>query len=272
MQKLKKNDRVIALVKILTDNPNQIYTLNYFSELFQAAKSTISEDISNIKKIIEQLSLGLIETIPGAQGGVRYRPMTSKKQCLEFLQDLCIKLEDSSRIIPGSFIYMSDIMYNPVYASRIGEIFASHFSHRNADYVVTIETKGITPALMTARALNIPLVIARRDHRVTEGSTISINYISPGTSRKIHTMSISKRSIREMSKVLVIDDFMKAGSTIKGLHELMGEVKAEVVGTGVVVTTSEPKLKLVEDCYSLLLLKEVDDISKVINISIDISQ
>ncbi len=269
MEKLKKNERVTALVKILSDNPNHIFTLSYFSELLHAAKSTISEDISAVKKIIEQMSLGIIETIPGAQGGVRYRTEVNNKQTMEFLKDLCIKLKDSSRIIPGSFIYMSDIMYDPSYAARVGEIFASKFADKAADYVVTIETKGIIPAIMTARALNIPLVIARRDNRVTEGATISINYVS-GSSHKIQTMSLSKRSLKEQSRVIVIDDFMKAGGTIKGLYDLMHEFRAEVVGTGVIVSTLEPKNKLIGEYYSLFLLKEVDNISRHIDIEIGI--
>lgn len=164
---------------------------------------------------------------------------------------------------------MSDIMSNPAKTAKIGEIFASQFINKNADYVVTIETKGIAPALMTARALNLPLVIARRDNRVTEGPTISINYVS-GSSKRIQTMSISKRSIKEGAKVLIIDDFMKAGGTIKGLHHLMSEFKAEVVGTGVVMCTSEPEQKLIDNYYTLLVLKSVDDNKKEIDIEIGI--
>ncbi|MDF2531200.1 MAG: purR [Clostridia bacterium] len=117
---------------------------------------------------------------------------------------------------------------------------------------------------MTARAMNIPLVIARTGNRVTEGSTISVNYVSG--SKKIQTMSVSKRSIKEGAKVIIIDDFMKAGSTIKGLKDLMQEFKAEVVGTGVIMSTAEPDHKVIEDYVSLLILNDVDEIAKTIDI------
>ncbi|MDF2531199.1 MAG: pur operon repressor [Clostridia bacterium] len=109
MDKFKKNERVVALIKILSDNPNEVITLNRFSELLNAAKSTISEDISAARKIIECLSLGEIETIPGALGGVKYKPILTVEQSIDFLKKLCRELEEPSRIIPGSFIYMSDI-------------------------------------------------------------------------------------------------------------------------------------------------------------------
>lgn len=264
MDKFKKNERVVALIKILSDNPNEVITLNRFSELLNAAKSTISEDISAAKKIIECLSLGEIETIPGALGGVKYKPILTTEQSLEYLNKLCESLKDPARIIPGNFIYMSDILGDADQVATIGRIFASCFKDKNADYIVTIETKGITPAIMTARALNIPMVIARTDNRVTEGATISVNYVTG--SKKIQTMSVSKRSIKEGSRVILIDDFMKAGSTLKGLTDLMLEFKAEVVGIGVVMSSSEPEHKVIDDYVALLSLRGVDEINKVIDI------
>ena len=40
--KFKRTERIGAIVKILSDNPNKIYTLSFFTEKFNAAKSTIS--------------------------------------------------------------------------------------------------------------------------------------------------------------------------------------------------------------------------------------
>jgi purine operon repressor len=153
---------------------------------------------------------------------------------------------------------MADIIYLPEYASTIGRILASKFVDRGADYVLTVETKGIPIALMTARVLNIPLVIIRRDSMVTEGSTVSINYVS-GSTRRIQTMSLSRRSIKKNTKSIFIDDFMKAGGTANGIIELMKEFENEVVGIGVFIEMREPAKKLVEDYVSLLTLDDVDE-------------
>ena len=45
MEKLSRNSRVSIITKILIENPNKIIGLNKFSDLLNAAKSTISEDI-----------------------------------------------------------------------------------------------------------------------------------------------------------------------------------------------------------------------------------
>ncbi|RKD20911.1 purine operon repressor, PurR [Caminicella sporogenes DSM 14501] len=257
MSKYRRNERIGALVKILCDNPNKIFTLNYFTNMFNAAKSTVSEDIVIIKKIMENLNLGRVETIPGASGGVRYTTFINVDDTREILLDICKVMKDQNRIIPGSFLYMSDIIYNPKYVRKMGEIFATKFAGQNIDCVVTVETKGIPLALMTANVLNIPLVIIRSNNRVTEGSTVSINYVS-GSTGKIQTMYVSKRAIKNGSNVLIIDDFMRAGGTARGIVELMKEFDAKVKGIGVMISTKEPEKKLVDDYLSLIILDSVD--------------
>lgn len=265
MVRLHRNERVGALIKILSDNPSRIFTLGYFTDMFQTAKSTVSEDITVAKKLVDDLSLGAIETLPGAAGGVRYIPTVSLEKSKAFVQSLCTRLTSPDRIIPGGFLYMNDIIYYPETVGEIGKILASHFLDSGADYVITVETKGIPIALMTAEALNIPLVIARRDSKVTEGSTVSINYVS-GSSGRIQTMSLSRRSIKKGTKSIFIDDFMKAGGTAVGITELMKEFENEVAGIGVLIKTKEPEHKLVDDYVSLLTLYDVDEQNNSIRI------
>ncbi|HBG39000.1 MAG TPA: pur operon repressor, partial [Clostridiaceae bacterium] len=45
MERLHRKERVAAILKILSDNPNKIYSLGYFSEKFDVARSTLSEDV-----------------------------------------------------------------------------------------------------------------------------------------------------------------------------------------------------------------------------------
>lgn len=63
MRKVQKNERIGVISSILTDNPNQIFTLTHFCEVFNCAKSTISEDIDVIKEIFSNYQLGTIETV-----------------------------------------------------------------------------------------------------------------------------------------------------------------------------------------------------------------
>ena len=71
MQKFSRNSRISIITKILIENPSKIMSLNYFSEILNAAKSTISEDILVIREMFEAMEMGEIESIAGATGGVR---------------------------------------------------------------------------------------------------------------------------------------------------------------------------------------------------------
>ncbi|KAB3531910.1 pur operon repressor [Alkaliphilus pronyensis] len=265
MYKLKRNERIAAMVKILSYQPNKIFTLNYFTEKFNSAKSTISEDIVIVKQTMEKMELGRIETFSGAAGGVKYIPQTSNSKNKEVLTGICSQLQNPNRILPGGFLYMTDIIFDPITTNNLGEIFASQLNYKNVDYIITVETKGIPIAMMVAKAMNLPLVILRRDSRVTEGSTISINYIS-GSSGNIQKMSLSKRAIKPNSTVIIIDDFMKGGGTAKGMTDMMKDINVEVQDVGVLISTKEPSKKLIDKYVPLLILEEVKAEEGIINI------
>ncbi len=74
MEKLSRNSRVSIITKVLIENPNKIIGLNKFSDLLNAAKSTISEDIVIVREVLSKFSMGKVETIAGAAGGIRYIP------------------------------------------------------------------------------------------------------------------------------------------------------------------------------------------------------
>ena len=54
MDKIRRNERMSAMIKILADAPNRIFTLSHFCDLFGAAKSTMSEDIDILRDVIKE--------------------------------------------------------------------------------------------------------------------------------------------------------------------------------------------------------------------------
>lgn len=258
MEKLSRNSRVVAVTKILTENPNKVIGLNKFTDLLNAAKSTISEDIVIVREILERLEMGKVETIAGAAGGIRYIPGIENENKKKFAEELCEMLKDESRIVPGNFIYVTDIMYNPEIVSKAGVILSSLFTDREADYIVTVETKGIPLAYEVARNLGIPLVIIRRDNKVTEGPTVTINYVS-GTSGRIQQMSLSKKSMKIKSKCIFIDDFLRGGGTAKGIKDLLKEFESELVGMGVLIDNIGVAQKGIDEYISIVDLEHKEE-------------
>ncbi len=262
---MKKSHRIGTIIEILTHSPNKVFSLNDFCTMFNAAKSSISEDIAAAREITKNTGYGYIETIPGAQGGVRYISSISDENVNKYLENLCAKLREPSRVLGGGFLYTSDITFDPVTVSELASIFARKFRDSGADYVATIETKGIPLAMKTAELLNLPCVVVRRESKVSEGATMSINYLS-GSSDRMQKMSISKRAAQTGRKALVIDDFMRGGGSTKGIIEILGEFDTEVVGIGIAIVSKTPENKKVTDYTLLIYLGNVDEETKNVDV------
>lgn len=265
MKKYKRNQRIGALMKMFTERPNHVFSYNYFCEIFNSAKSSISEDIAIIKQLVEELNFGKIQTVLGFNGGAVFIPILGDKEKNQILDKLCEKFSQTSRVLPGGYIYMTDLFNNPEVVTDIAKIISDRFNKFNIDYIVTVETKGIPIAIMTGQRLNIPVAVIRRNSKLTDGVTVNINYVS-GSSNNVQTMSLAKRTLKENSKVLIVDDFMKGGGTAKGMADMMKEFNAEVVGTAVVIETKIPEKKLVDNYLSLLVLNKIDVDEKIIEI------
>lgn len=267
MKKTKRSARLVEMTQYLLARPHRLVPLTVFADRYEAAKSSISEDLTIIKEVFEGEGIGELSTLAGAAGGVKFVPRVEKAAALSLVQDLCVQLQRPERILPGGYLYMSDLLGQPALIHEIGRSFASIFANRPIDVVMTVETKGIPLAYATAAQLNLPVVLVRRDPKVTEGSSVSINYVS-GSNKRIHTMTLARRALKVKSNVLIIDDFMRAGGTIRGMIDLLQEFEATVQGVGVLVETgdvAEEEL-LVNDYVSLAKLTHVDLKSREIQV------
>jgi purine operon repressor len=249
---------MIAIADALRSEPYRVHSLGTFTQLLGAAKSTISEDVASLRRALERFGLGRIETLPGAAGGVRFVPRRDPRRIRAVAEDLAARLRVAGRLLPGGFLYTTDLLSTPSIVEQIGEAFATYFADRRPDVVLAMEVKGIPIALMTARAFNVPLVTIRRAGRVTEGPAVTVNYIS-GSSRLVQQMTLPLRAVREGQRVLFIDDFVRGGGTVRGMHELMREFRAGVVGVGAFMMASEPKDKLLDDFFALLIFEGPDE-------------
>ncbi|AJY74919.1 pur operon repressor [Paenibacillus beijingensis] len=259
MKKLKRSARLVEMTQYLLNRPHTLISLTAFADRYQSAKSSISEDLAIIKEVFEEEGIGELHTLAGAAGGVKYIPKMTTTAAVSIMHNIFRQLEQPERVLPGGYLYMTDMLGQPELLHDVGRIFATAFADRSIDVIMTVETKGIPLAYATATCLNLPVVIVRRDNKVTEGSAVSINYVS-GSNKRIQTMSLARRALKERSRVLIIDDFMKAGGTVQGMMDLLYEFNATVAGVGVFVESGEvgSEDRLLEDYISLAKLTAVD--------------
>ena len=128
-----------------------------------------SQKISSLsKRAFEEIEIGHIQTVTGAGGGVIFTPSISSHDAKEMVEDLRAKLSESDRILPGGYIYLSDLLSTPAILKNIGRIIAKSFMDQKIDAVMTVATKGVPLANAVANVLNVPFVIVRRDLKITE--------------------------------------------------------------------------------------------------------
>ena len=265
MDRVRRTERLAAMSKVLVDSPNKIFTLGYFCEMFGAAKSSLSEDIDILRGVFSEFDLGHLETVTGAAGGVRFRPIPTPELAFKQVNEVAQMLAQPGRVLPGGFIYMADVLAMPGIVERLGAIIAAQYYRQGPDFVLTMETKRIPIAMMTEKELGVPMVIVRRDSKVYEGPAVNINYLS-GSGGRVETMSLSRRAVREGQRALIVDDFMRAGGTGRGMVDMMREFSVTVVGICVMMSTVEPVKKRLDGVKSLLVLEGIDEATGLANI------
>jgi len=145
----------------------------------------------------------------------------------------------------------------------IGKDFADHFKDKNITKVVTIESSGIAPALMTAEALGVPMVIMKKQPSKVLNDDLLQTVVTSFTKGTSYELTLSQKFLDENDHVLFIDDFLANGEAATGAIRLIRMVHATVAGIGILIEKSfmPGKEKLTSagfDVYSLARIKKLD--------------
>ncbi|KRN93310.1 adenine guanine phosphoribosyltransferase-like protein [Furfurilactobacillus siliginis] len=124
---------------------------------------------------------------------------------------------------------------DPELMKRIGDAFAHQFADAGITKVLTVESSGIAPALMTSLALRVPLVFARKHKSLTLTDNLFTASVYSFTKQVENQISISRDFLDEHDRILIIDDFLANGQAINGLFTIADAAKASVAGVGVVI-------------------------------------
>jgi xanthine phosphoribosyltransferase len=127
---------------------------------------------------------------------------------------------------------------DPYLMQEIGKEFASRFAGEQITKIVTIESSGIAPAVMTGLYLNVPVVFARKRTSLTLYEGLLTATVHSFTKNETNDISISKKYLHENDRVLIIDDFLANGQAALGLVDLVQQGHAEVAGIGIVIEKS----------------------------------
>lgn len=248
----KRTERLIRIASRMLLRPSRQLSLTETAVGFNVSKTLISDDIEIISDALSSEGVGCIATDRGRSGGAYFLPSPSDEYLCAKLGEVANMLSVTERLLPSGLVYYTDILFDPSWASFLGFSMASWFCEEAPTAVMTTEVKGIPVAFFTAYAMGIPLAVCRYRNRPSDGPAVGVHF--PTSNGDVRTMYLGTRLLDSSSRVLIVDDFMRGGSTIAGMLLMAREFGASVAGIGVFISSTEPKKKAVDDYHSLLQL------------------
>ncbi len=124
---------------------------------------------------------------------------------------------------------------DPALMMAVGEEFARRFADAGVTRVVTIESSGIAPAVMTALKMNLPMVIMKKQTSSILNDDVLQTEVFSFTKNKSYQLTLKRKYVQPGDRVLVIDDFLANGEAGFGAFRLIEEAGGTVVGLGAVI-------------------------------------
>lgn len=167
------------------------------------------------------------------------------------MEELQARIKKDGNVLNGEVLKVDSFLthqVDPVLMTKVGETFAKRFANLGITKVVTLESSGIAPALLTANRLGVPMIYARKSKSLTMNEELLTSSVYSFTKQVTSQISISKKFLNQTDRVLLIDDFLANGQAAKGLIELCIQAGATVVGLGIVIEKSfQTGRQLIED-------------------------
>jgi len=137
---------------------------------------------------------------------------------------------------------------DPELMQAIGAEFARRFAGVGITRVVTIESSGIAPAVMTALQMNVPLVILKKStSRILQDDILQTEVFS-FTKNSSYQLTLKHKYVQPGDKVLIIDDFLANGEAGLGAIRLIEQAGAQAGGLGTVIAKAfQPGMQKLRD-------------------------
>ena len=128
--------------------------------------------------------------------------------------------------------------------NAVGQEFARLFADAGITRVVTIESSGIAPAAMAALAMNLPMVIMKKQASSILKEGVLQTEVFSFTKNAPYQLTLKTQFVHPGERVLLIDDFLANGEAALGGIRLLEKAGAKVVGVGAVIAkTFQPGME-----------------------------
>lgn len=179
------------------------------------------------------------------------------------MKQLETKILESGKVI-GDDILKVDAFLNhqidPVLMAGVGKAFAAAFKDMGVTRILTLESSGIAPAVMTGLEMGVPVVFGRKSKSLTLTDGLYTAEVRSYTKQTVNEIAVSKNFIEKDDVILIIDDFLANGQAALGLKSLVDQAGAQIAGIGIVIEkTFQPgRALLVEQGMKMVSLARIE--------------
>lgn len=126
---------------------------------------------------------------------------------------------------------ITTLLSDPVSYHRAVDMIAGQYEGTKVDLVVGIEARGFVMGAALAYKMNAGVILVRKPGKLPYKTHKTIYELEYGTDQ----LEIHQDAIRPGQRVLVADDLLATGGTMKAVLELVQKLEGNVVGAAFLV-------------------------------------
>ncbi len=143
-------------------------------------------------------------------------------------------------VAPGVRIAIFNMLGDTIVVKATAAALAERLKNTPAEVLVTAEAKGIPLIYEMSALMGLPYIVLRKSYKSYMGAAISAETVSI-TTGKPQTLYMDEKDTAfiKNKKVVLVDDVISTGSTLKGMEEVVAQAGGEIVKTAAVFTEGD---------------------------------
>ena len=143
-------------------------------------------------------------------------------------------------VAPGVRIAIFNMLGDTIVVKATAAALAEQLKDTPANVLGTAEAKGIPLIYEMSALMGLPYMVLRKSYKSYMGDALNAETISI-TTGKPQTLYMDEKDTQFIKgkKVILVDDVISTGSTLKGMKELVNQAGGEIVKTAAVFTEGD---------------------------------